>query len=349
MTEKDLEIKKRYIYQVIRRLPKDQREEIQMELNELIDDMCENDTPEHVLEKLGDPEKFARKYRGENSYVIGPKYYDNYIWVLKIVMVCVAISTVISVIINGIFSHPEHMHSISSVGDIIANIIADVISEGILSVFSAFGGVTLVFAIMERQNIKMNEKEQKEWKVESLPPIPNKKGLIQRSDCIVGMVFILLFGGIMIFAPELFGAYVFENKELTKIIPIFNLEKWNLIAPFLILSFSLCFIDEMVQLLTGCYCNIVMISNIVSGILQMAFSVIVLKFMPFWNVDFAKECSATFNRSFTSKGDLLHYWGTDVISNIVLLVIIMVTLIEMCFTIYKTINYGSEQRNKSGI
>lgn len=339
MTEKDLEMKERYIYQVIRHLPKDQREEIRMELNELIDDMCEHDSMEHVLEKLGAPEKFARKYRDENRYVIGPNYYDNYIWVLKIVLICVAISTVISIINNGIFSQPQQILGMDSIVDMIANIIADVISEGIVSVFTAFGGVTLVFALMERQNVKMNDKEPKDWKVDSLPPIPDKKGLIQRSDCVVGMVFILLFGGIMVFAPELFGAYVFEDNEFTKIIPIFNLEKWNLILPFLMVSFSLGFIDEMIQLVTGCYCKIVMISNIICGVLQMTFSVIVLKMLPFWNVDFAKECSVAFNKTFSSKGDLLHYWGSDVISNVVLLIIIIATLIEMTSTIYKTINY----------
>ena len=96
MTEKDLEMKERYIYQVIRRLPKNQREDIRMELNELIDDMCEHDSMEHVLEKLGDPVKFAHKYNGENSYVIGPEYYDNYIFVLRIVLICVIISTLFS-------------------------------------------------------------------------------------------------------------------------------------------------------------------------------------------------------------------------------------------------------------
>ena len=339
MTEKDLEMKERYIYQVIRHLPKDQREEIRKELNELIDDMCEHDSMEHVLEKLGAPEKFARKYRDENRYVIGPNYYDNYIWVLKIVLICVAISTVISIVNNGIFSQPQQILGMDSIVDMITNIIAGVISEGIVSVFTAFGGVTLVFALMERQNVKMNDKEPKDWKVDSLPPIPDKKGLIQRSDCVVGMVFILLFGGIMVFAPELFGAYVFEDNEFTKIIPIFNLEKWNLILPFLMVSFSLGFIDEMIQLVTGCYCKIVMISNIICGVLQMTFSVIVLKMLPFWNVDFAKECSVAFNKTFSSKGDLLHYWGSDVISNVVLLIIIIATLIEMTSTIYKTINY----------
>lgn len=347
MTEKDLEMKERYIYQVIRRLPKNQREDIRMELNELIDDMCEHDSMEHVLEKLGDPVKFARKYNGENSYVIGPEYYDNYIFVLRIVLICVIISTLFSTIVNGIISHNQPAVSIGSIVNTFATILANIISDGIASTLAAFGAITLVFAIMERHNVKMNEKEPKEWKADSLPPIPDKKGIIRRSDRIVGMVFILLFGGIMLFAPELFGAYVFENNEFVKIIPVFNLEKWKLILPFLIVSFSLSFIDEMIQLIVGCYCKFVMIINIVTGFLQMIFAVIVLKVLPFWNMDFAKDCSEVFGRGdFSSKEDFLHYWGSGVISNSVLAIIVIVTLIEMGSKIYKTMNYGIEKKSR---
>ena len=344
MIEKEHEMKGRYIYEVIRRLPKRQREEIKMELNELIEDMCEHDTIEHVLEKLGDPEQFAKKYRDENSYVIGPKYYDNYIWVLKIVLICVAISAVCSALVNGIIDQDWTKAGIDTVVNMIAEVIADTVANGIVSLCASFGGVTLIFALMERQNVKMSEKQPKNWKPEQLAPIPDIKGIISRSDCVVGMVFIMLVGGILLFAPELFGAYVFKNKEFVRAISIFNLEKWNLILPFLMATFALCFVDEMIKLVSGVYCKVVMVSNIVTGILQMVLAVILLKILPFWNKDFAKECSIAFDREFTSKGELLHYWGTDLISNVVIAGIVIATLIEMSVTIYRTINYGTEKR-----
>lgn len=335
-------MKERYIYQVIRRLPREQREEIKMELEELIDDMCENDTIEHVLEKLGDPEEFAKKYRNENSYVIGPKYYDTYVWVLKIVLICTAISAAGSSIVNGIMSQ-NWKAEISAVIRIIVEITTNTIIDGIASLCMAFGVVTLIFALMERQNVKMKEKQQGIWKPEQLAPIPDKKGVISRSDCVVGMVFILLFGGILLFAPELFGAYVFENKEYVRTIPIFNLEKWSLILPFIIAVFFLAFVDEMIQLVTGYYCKTVMVSNIVTGALQILLAVVILKVFPFWNPDFARECAESFGREFTSKGDLLHYWGTDVISNVMLAGIVILTLCEMGVIIYRTLKFGVER------
>lgn len=344
MMEKEHEMKERYIYEVIRRLPKRQREEIKMELNELIEDMCEHDTIEHVLEKLGAPEEFAKKYRDENSYVIGPKYYDNYIGVLKIVLICVAISAVCSAMVNGMIDREWTKAGIDTVVDMIAEVIADTIANGIISVCASIGGVTLIFALMERRNVKMSEKQPKNWKPEQLAPIPDKRGVISRGDCVVGMVFIMLAGGILVFAPELLGAYVFKNKEFVKVISIFNLEKWNLILPFLIATFALGFVDELIKLVSGLYCKVVMVSNIVTGILEMIVAVILLKILPFWNNDFTKECSVAFDREFTSKGDLLHYWGTDLVSNVVLAGIVIATLIEMGVTIYRTINYGMEKR-----
>ena len=54
MTPNEKELTERYIYQVVRRLPKNQRDEVGMELYELIGDMYEEQPDiEKVLEKLG--------------------------------------------------------------------------------------------------------------------------------------------------------------------------------------------------------------------------------------------------------------------------------------------------------
>ena len=56
MTPNEKDYMDRYIYQVIRRLPKAQREEVRMELEELISDMyADRGSMEEVLTELGDP------------------------------------------------------------------------------------------------------------------------------------------------------------------------------------------------------------------------------------------------------------------------------------------------------
>ena len=89
MTEQERDLMERYSYQVVRRLPRDQREEIRLELQELIEDMWEQSGEmKEVLQELGDPAEFAKKYRGEESCLIGPDYYDTYLWFVKVVLLC---------------------------------------------------------------------------------------------------------------------------------------------------------------------------------------------------------------------------------------------------------------------
>lgn len=116
-----------------------------------------------------------------------------------------------------------------------------------------------------------------------------------------------------------------------------------MILPFIIAGFVLCFVDEMIRLTRGCYCRPVMISSIVTGTIQIVLSIIILKVLPLWNMNFTKEIKEVFDMEFSSSGDLLHYWGTDVISNIILAGVIVITLIEMGVTIYKTLRYAPEQ------
>ena len=78
----------RYIYAVTRELPEKSRKEIANELKELIDDMLggmnqamsAEEKIEQVLRELGNPKELANRYRGKSRYLIGPKYFDKYLF-----------------------------------------------------------------------------------------------------------------------------------------------------------------------------------------------------------------------------------------------------------------------------
>ena len=101
MTPNEKDYMDRYIYQVIRRLPKAQREEVRMELEELISDMyADRGSMEEVLTELGDPAEFAKQYQNEQKYLIGPEYFDTYLWFVKVVLICAAVPILIISLIN---------------------------------------------------------------------------------------------------------------------------------------------------------------------------------------------------------------------------------------------------------
>ncbi|MDD3222902.1 MAG: hypothetical protein PHG07_11085 [Lachnospiraceae bacterium] len=336
MNKQEQEYMERYIYQVVRWLPKKQRDEIAMELREIIGDMVEEMTLEEALTKLGDPQILASQYRGEHSYVISSEYYDDYVWVLKIVMIAIGISAVVSGIVQLFVT-----------GDWFSNIIGQLISSGL----AGFGAVTLLFAALERWNVKVDLREartqtadilEKGWSYATLEktPIPDKKGLISRADCVISLIFTVIFSGVMIFAPQLLGAYVFENGQFEKVISLFNLEQWHIILPFILLGLMAGFVDDVIHLMQGRYCNMVMLSSIISGVIQFISTAVVLKVLPLWNENFIPGVEQSFNLEFTGDFDLMTHFGTPFFSNIILMIMFLIFCVEVGTTVYNTVKYG---------
>lgn len=343
MTEKEKDMMERYIYEVTRRVPKEQREEIRMELQELISDMMENDDThmEKVLTELGNPREFAQKYKGESDYLIGPDYFEDYQWVMKIVLLSAVLSNLVSAIAQAVFK-PEHLLEMDYYVDTI-------LASTLISMVGTFGVVTFIFAVLERQKVKLEIRKEKRrsaqklkgWSPAMLPSVPDKKVRISRGECVVGIVFTVLFGMLLAFAPEWFVA-VRSESGMTFVSP-FNMDEWNVILPLVLLSLGAGLIDEIVKLVTGRYCKMVMVSGILAGIVQIVLSVVVLKILPFWNLDFPKELEEVYRIEIGSKGDLLLYWGDGFLSNMILFLIVIITLAEVGTTVYKTLRYGKER------
>jgi len=131
-----------------------------------------------------------------------------------------------------------------------------------------------------------------------------------------------------------------EDGKLVRTISVFNLDQWSRIVPVLFMTFFVSFIGEIIKLVAGCYSMMVMAANIVTGVLHVVLAAVLLKTLPIWNPSFTVEVTEQFGYKFTSREDILTYWGTDVVSNILIAVICFATLLEVGTTIYKTMRYG---------
>ncbi len=363
MTPNEKDYMERYIYQVIRRLPKAQRDEVRMEMEELISDMCaDKGSIEEVLTQIGDPAEFAKQYQNGQQYLIGPEYFETYLWFVKVILICTAIPILIISLVNA-FGQASVITS-QNAAPVIIRVIVDGLTTGItdvlISCMSAFGAVTLAFAIMERQKVKIDMKKAEKWSVERLSeekkttdsrwtprfldPVPDKKAIISRGDSIVGIVFIVVFTVLLIFAPHFFAA-IFMKGETVTTVPVFNLDQWGTILPIFVLSLLIGLADEILQLVIGCYCKLVMVSHIVCGAIQIVLSAIVLKVLPIWNPNFVAELQMALGKEADSAAKFLTYWNADVVSNGLLAFIIVVTLVEIGVTIYKTLRYGASIKN----
>lgn len=344
MTEKDRDLMERYIYEVVRRVPKGQREEIQMELEELITDMMEkrekdNDNPiQEILTELGNPKDFAQKYNGEHNYLIGPEYMEDYCWVVKVALLSAVLFNLGSAIVQAVFSPNLLLEITYYVKTIFANTL--------MSMIGSFGIMTFIFAILEHQNVKLEIRKEKEWSAQQLkswspaklPSVPEKKARISRGDCVVGIVCTILFALILAFVPEwIMGIQIGKNIE---VVSPFNLDSWNIILPILLVSLGVELVDEIIKLVTGRYCSTVMVSGILSGMAEIVLSILVLKVFPFWNPNFIEELEKLYKIGVVTNGDFTLYWSEGMASNILLTIIIIITLAEMGVTIYKTYRYG---------
>ncbi|MFH1694080.1 MAG: hypothetical protein ABH890_07380 [Bacillota bacterium] len=234
----------RYVFDVIRRLPDDSKEDVKKELLANIDDMlAENRSEDHiekVLLELGEPRLLANRYRSKDRYLISPAYFDDYLRILKIVMIIfLSVSLVfgsIDLILNLSTQSPWEM-----IGEVFSKLIVNAFT----SLLSAFAWVTLIFWGIEKAEEKTKIKV---WKLSNLPELPKQNSAkINRTGAVfllvIETIFAVIFISLLINYIDYLGIY--ENT--TMVAPIFTKEIVAAFIPLLILSASLSIIVSAIK------------------------------------------------------------------------------------------------------
>ncbi|MGN1147348.1 MAG: HAAS signaling domain-containing protein [Lachnospiraceae bacterium] len=345
----DNELIERYLYDVTRRLPEKQRQDIEEELRTLIEDMLEErqenekdaeSNIKDVLEELGEPAKLAAKYRGEDAHLIGGEYYPLYCQILKVVLICVGAGVAVSAIVSFFITA-----STESMDGIIRSVQDGFISlaEIPMALIQTFGVVTLFFFLLEKYQVKLQGAVS--WDVSRLPQIPCKKAVIPKGDSITGIVFSILIAIIFICAPEFMGAWVKGSNGELVAVSVFNLSIWNRVLPLFLIAFFMGVVDGLVQLIVGYYNLTVMCVNIACNLISMVVTIILFKGYELWNSDFVKEISSITGETFSGEYDIMAHWNTGFgngmhWSDIFLAAIICFTMLDMGITVYRTLRYG---------
>jgi len=238
----------RYVFDVVRRLPESQREEVKKELETNIKDMLgEKPTQEEietVLLNLGHPRILANSYREKQRYLIGPEWMDDYLMVLKIVLVITAVLGMLGGLISS-FTNPEAVTVIGIVAEAFAKTISGIF-DGLLS---GFATVTLIFILIEHYSKKRSD----DFNLKSLPDLPkaNVKEL-KRSGIITGIIFQLIFGSVFIYilATEQFNLFWLDsNFNVVNEVAIFKQSIINNFIPLFILSLGLTVAADIYRLM----------------------------------------------------------------------------------------------------
>lgn len=184
----------RYVYDVLRRLPERERDEVGKELRSNICDMLPDDAGAddicRVLTELGSPVLLAEQYRQNPRCLISASFYDDYLRALKVVLPIVGIILmIVGLMLRGIDITKD---GVTSLSPFFEKVIGSGISSGISGVMQAFVWLTVGFAIADR--VSRKSKAAKPWSIKDLPDdIPNTKNTIPLSDSIVELALIAFF------------------------------------------------------------------------------------------------------------------------------------------------------------
>lgn len=227
----------RYVAEVGKNLPLlNGRKDIEKELKSTLEDMLEDRAQSsgrvrdeameiEVLKEYGSPQKVAQTYN-PHPYLIGPKMFPFYLFVLKIVL-----TVVVSVML--VLAGVQAVTDTPFMGADFVKIIGQGLGSALSAAIAAFGNVTLVFVILERV---LPEKEiggfndEKDWDPASLAKEPDPDS-VSRSELISEIVFTFVALAILNIYPQWLGMFFGSENEIV-FVPMFT-EKFFQFVPYI--------------------------------------------------------------------------------------------------------------------
>lgn len=243
----------RYVFAVGQNLPAKQRQDITQELRSSLWDSLEDrfgsdvDMEQAVLllKEMGSPEKVAASYWPGGQYLIGPELYPLYRTILNI-LVAVWLIGGIAVVALGVASG-EVFQPLEWLGGLLQGFV------------SMFGGLTFVFAILQRFGVK--GEDQQEFNPLKLPKIENEDLINRRGqlvEFIVGVVVLALIA----YLPSRIESF-FPNAVIVRLPAVESVLGWIVVS--IIISMLL----NLILLVRGRWTLFTRMINIAANLFSM--------------------------------------------------------------------------------
>ncbi|EEM53116.1 hypothetical protein bthur0006_25300 [Bacillus thuringiensis serovar kurstaki str. T03a001] len=226
-----------------------------------------------VLEKLGSPVSLANGYLDRPMHLIGPRYFDVYTTLLKMIIPIAAVIALISMVAENFIGY--------SGDQAVLNVILQLIGKGIGEIFEVslhvFFWLTVVFVILERtdkdKGIEPLTTSLKKWTPDDLKNIsyiPKKKA-ISKFEVFGGLMWTAVWATLYFYANYLVGVYNGTANGLKFVSPTFNqdvlLQYWPIVV--IMIVFEICI--SLYKLVQGQWTQRLAIGN---AILQIAGTIV---------------------------------------------------------------------------
>lgn len=298
----------KYIYAVTKRCPSENRDEIKKELEANILDMLgDNTSPtDHdidvVLHTIGNPIYVASKYQKEEKYVVPPMFYQDFIMILKYVLIgFTTLSIIVSIIVSLASLNPAE--PIDFIGELIDNTLTNL--SGFL--LMGFGLTTLAFWSYSIPKIKVQVDDWlKNWKTKDLMDVPKEEIKIKpsgRVSIVVEMIFALIFSiGFSVLFIAYYDAIAIYTTD--NIYPILNTDYKTIFTITIIISNVLMFIKYAYHLKVGYINTKLLIFKAVNDLLSVIITIIIVLLPNFLNPAFYDGLYDVFNIEYATA----FYW-----------------------------------------
>ncbi len=317
----------KYIYAVTKELPKNTRQETSADLRRTIsaqvkkkkNELTEAEKEKEVLIELGPPKKRAEYYRGSERYLIGPRYFERYLFVLKVVLLSIFVGLSL---IHGF----SILFSINKVTEVIGGYIGSLLA----ALLQGVAWVTGIFALLEYNDVTLQQNtKEKTWDPAQLPPVPKEKARISRGESVFSILFITIILTVLFFSPEAIGIYYFIGESM-EFIPLFNLRELFLFRSLIFIAFTVEIFVEVIKIIKGRWTSKAAILVTGLNILSAGLVIYGLSNASIWNPEIISRIERFIPLSF------------EQILSLIIMGIVLVTVIESVSALYRGFKYGEE-------
>jgi hypothetical protein len=326
----------KYVAEVGKHLPRNQRADIEKELKSTLEDMLEERGQAGaadasslqgeaaviaLLKEYGEPRKVAESYIGPR-YLIGPRLYPTFELVLKIVMTVLFALAIAGLGISLSRSGLTGAEFLETVGKSILGLLSGLIT--------VFGNIVLVFVILERVlPVKELEKETSEWNPADLAKEADPDR-VNFGEQIFGILFLALFLIIFNLYPDMSGFFG-ENDWM--LIPLELTDAFYHYLPWINLLILLQIGSGIYLLHQGWWGTGSRIANILLELAGIALAVVMLRGPDLIALKAEQLAGTPLEGSaqlFTALGNLIPL--------MILTIIIVVSAVEVGQMVYRLIN-----------
>ncbi|WP_316568794.1 HAAS signaling domain-containing protein [Neobacillus sp. YIM B06451] len=290
-----------YVHEVTRRLPEKNREDIALELESTIADMLPDEPTQEdvkaVLEKMGNPVSLANGYRDRPMYLIGPRYFDVYVTLIKMFFPIAAAVSFIIVIAQFFIGYSGN----EAVMDVVFNLIGKGISQVIEVGIQVFFWLTIVFAVLERVD-KGNDDQPltsslKKWTPDDLKNVtylPKKKA-ISNFEVFLCLMWTAIAATVFFYADHLIGVYENGRGALEFVIPAFNQDVLLRFWPIVVIMIGLEIALSLYKLIKGKWTKRMALYTTVIQLIETIVVIVILVTPNILNTNFLTYMADLFN------------------------------------------------------